>query len=108
MLTVMRLTGGAFSVSLVSAARSLIVADLAIADQKILLLGVGDAPQNRVRIFALRIRRVADVERLDLLRAIVINPVHRPRQLEVRARQQNAAGHRLAEPFQHRLLRPRQ
>ena len=74
MLTVIRLTGGAFSVSLVSAFSFLIVDRLAVADEKIFLLGMGDAPQNRVRAFTLRVGRVADVERLDLLRAIAINP----------------------------------
>ena len=74
MLTVMRLTGGALSVLFVSASFILDRDRRAVADEKIVLLGMWPMLHKIVlAAFALRVRRVTDSEGLDLVGAIAVN-----------------------------------
>ena len=75
----------------------------AVADEKILLLIVRDRPKNYVLFVLARVRREADVKRLDLLRAIAIDFVNWPRQFQMRARSQRRINW-FSEMLQNRLL----
>ena len=57
---------------------------LAVGNEEILLLIVRNSPENHILLVLARVWSETDVNRLNLLRAVAVNFVHRPWQFQVR------------------------